>query len=220
MRPNIDPSKLVVLDIETIPLDEKALTPALRELLKQKLDKALKQNPDVDPENEKRKIMSTNPLLGRIVCDCLYMPYDDKELALYDSSEKVLLERFWRAIAPMNGLFVGFNHIRFDVPFIIKRSMINGVKPTNGLFLQYTKYDPYPPHFDVMINFSGRENYISLRQACELFNVPSPKEGAIKAEDVAEAYAEGRIKEIADYCMRDVKATYAIYQKIKEYIVN
>ena len=58
----------------------------------------------------------------------------------------------------------------------------------------------------------------TLDLACDLVGVVTPKGGNIEAKDVARAFSEGKIKEIAAYCERDVKATLEVYLKIKNYI--
>ena len=54
--------------------------------------------------------------------------------------------------------------------------------------------------------------------ACRSFGISSPKEGEIKGDMVAKAYAEGNISEVEDYVMRDVVATHQLYNKLKQYI--
>ena len=42
---------------------------------------------------------------------------------------------------------------------------------------------------------------------CTLMGVPSSKGGSVKGKYVSTAYYEGRIKEISEYCERDVEAS-------------
>jgi predicted PolB exonuclease-like 3'-5' exonuclease len=217
---NVDSSKQFVFDIETIPLEKSQYDPLLEELVEKKLNKALKADPDLDKTSECKKIRAIDPLLGRIVCIGIYLPQTDEKITLIDSSEKLILQKFWRRLSTFNGLFVGFNTVRFDVPFILRRSLIHEVKPTNGLFLQYTRFDPNPPHFDVMLQMSGRDGFLSLKYACAALGIKSSKDGKVSAENVAQAYEDGRINEIAEYCLEDVRATYQIYEKLTDYIAR
>lgn len=218
---NTDHSKQIVFDIETIPQQPGEFPPALEDLISRKMERALRSNPNMSAPaqlEERRKIMATDPFLGRIICIGLYMPGSDSRIAITDDSEKVILDRFWKLIAGFNGLFVSFNGVRFDCPFIVRRSIVNRVAPTNATFLQFNKYDPFPPHFDVMLQLSGREGFISLKHACEILGVASPKDGDIKADGVEQAWKDGRIKEIAEYCLRDVIATHKVFEIIYPYI--
>jgi hypothetical protein len=48
-------------------------------------------------------------------------------------------------------------------------------------------------------------------------NIPSPKEGEITGEKVHDAYwIDGKLKEIAEYCERDVKVLVDVIKKLKE----
>ena len=58
---------------------------------------------------------------------------------------------------------------------------------------------------------------VSLELACQFFGITSPKDGSIKASGVASAYAEGRIAEITEYCLRDVVATSELYKMVHQY---
>jgi hypothetical protein len=72
-------------------------------------------------------------------------------------------------------------------------------------------------HCDLMevFNFQGtvRDSY-SLEYWCRLFVVESPK-GSIDGSQVARVYRSGRIDDIGEYCLRDVRATAQLYQKIE-----
>jgi predicted PolB exonuclease-like 3'-5' exonuclease len=65
-----------------------------------------------------------------------------------------------------------------------------------------------------------RFNVVSLDLACDLFSIPSPKTGEVKAEDVEEYYHAGKIDAIAEYCLKDVDTTYEVYKKLTQYIKN
>jgi predicted PolB exonuclease-like 3'-5' exonuclease len=71
-----------------------------------------------------------------------------------------------------------------------------------------------------MLQLSGRDGFLSLKNACAAFGIPSPKNGKIHAENVEQAYNEGKIKEIAEYCLGDVVATHKLYEIIIDYIVK
>jgi hypothetical protein len=67
--------------------------------------------------------------------------------------------------------------------------------------------------FDVL-TFQGtmRDRY-SLDYWCRRFDVQSPK-GSIDGSQVGRAYREGRIEDIGEYCLRDVRATGELYTKL------
>lgn len=210
---------MIVFDIETIPLEMESYSQAQIAYIKKKLDAALRRDPTIDLAQKQDELRGTDPYLARIVCIGLYYPKLGKSLALTNEDEKVILESFWNTISGFNGIFISYNGIKFDVPFIIRRSLHHGIRPTNFSFLQHTKYDAFPPHFDVLLQISGgREQFYSLHEACDFFGVPSPKEGGIVASQVAAAYKEGRIQEIADYCLRDLVSTYKVFEKVRPFV--
>ena len=62
-----------------------------------------------------------------------------------------------------------------------------------------------------------RERY-SLDYWCRRFDVESPK-GSIDGSQVGRAYREGRLDEIGEYCLRDVRATAELYSKIQDTLI-
>jgi predicted PolB exonuclease-like 3'-5' exonuclease len=209
---------MLVFDIETIPILEDSLSQKQKDYLTKKLNQAFKRDPTIDLEAKSGELRGTDPYLGRIICIGMYWPQKAKALSLTNPDEKTILQTFWSLLVGETGPFIGYNTLKFDIPFIIRRSMHHGITPTSPAFLQYTKYDPTPVHYDMMLVLSGgRENYYSLHEACDFFGVPSPKEGGIVAAEVATFYHAGKIQEIADYCLRDVQSTYDLYQKAKPF---
>ena len=211
----------LTFDIETIP--QKNISDIHEEELQKKIKSYLKYN-DTPPEGMdevRRLLMGTNPFFGEIVCIGLKQinttgQYDERALV---GTEKDILCEFWRILSKFQrGLFISYNGISFDVPFILKRSMVHQLTPTNKLFLDTRRFSKFP-HFDVKLVLSDFDRYqgCTLRLACEHLGVPSPKEGDIAAKDVAQAYEDGRIKEIAEYCLRDVTATYEAYKITKKF---
>ena len=55
--------------------------------------------------------------------------------------------------------------------------------------------------------------------ACRSFGIPSPKRGEVTGDTVAKAYEAGNIPAVEEYVMRDVEATYNLFEKLKGYII-
>jgi hypothetical protein len=51
---------------------------------------------------------------------------------------------------------------------------------------------------------------------CKVFGIESPKSHGVTGMDINRMMAEGRSVEIAQYCLRDVQATVALYRIWKE----
>ena len=211
----------ITFDIETVPQTE------LSNIQQHELDKKLERRfsgssePTTEEyESAKSLIMGTNPYFGEIVCIGLMKTTTDGK---YDTigltgDEKDILSRFWKIVSGFRGLFISFNGLSFDVPWIIKRSMKHGLKATNQSFLNTKKFFKYP-HWDVHVIMADYDRFkaASLRLTCDHLGIPSPKEEEITAENVSVAFKDGRIKEIKEYCLRDVQATYNAYLISKNY---
>ena len=73
-------------------------------------------------------------------------------------------------------------------------------------------------HFDVCETLTNYDFYKkgTLEYFCEIFGVPSPKNG-IDGIKIGAYFKEGRIDEIAEYYLADCKATAKLYERIRYY---
>jgi len=211
----------LVFDIETIP-QRAPLSDTQSEELTKKLNNYLAKRIDTDTEEARRLLMGTSPYFGEVVC--IGLGFDSangefKTKALIGTEEELLTE-FWNIVKGFNGTYVSYNGLEFDVPFIISRSMKLGIAPTNKTFIETRRFQKHP-HFDVKQIMSDWDRYRSctLNLACDHLGIVSPKEGEIKAKDVAQAFADGHIDKIAEYCLRDIEATNEVFKFVKRYTI-
>jgi len=136
---------------------------------------------------------------------------------IFRGDERAILVKFWELVArAKSGLprLVTFNGRGYDGPVLEIRSAQLGVKPSRNLMPN--RYS-VAEHCDLMevFTFMGatRDRY-SLEYWCRRFDVESPK-GSIDGSQVSRVYREGRIDDIGEYCLRDVRATAQLYQKIE-----
>src|SRR6185369_4637011 len=131
-------------------------------------------------------------------------------------SEKQILEKFWEFF-DNDSRFITFNGRQFDGPFLMIRSAINGIVPKRDL-VGY-RYG-YHPNCDLreVLNFFGTTNSrqfkFNLDLACKAFGVQTSKGEGLDGRSVETWYRAGRHREIADYCLEDVRATAELYEKI------
>ena len=209
----------LIFDIETIPLEDEELSNIQKEELDKKVERYLINNPDTEKEKAKRLIMGTNPFFGKIIVIGLKAVSGEySNIRSLIGTEHEILTAFWNILKEFNGLYVSYNGLVFDVPFILKRSMSHKLLPTSQRLLDTRRFQKFP-HFDVCAVLSDFNNFyrVTLRLACEHCGIPSPKEGDISAENVYEAFLAGRILEIAEYCERDLNSTDALYNVVKNY---
>ena len=136
--------------------------------------------------------------------------YGDNEAEILKDFMGTMIKIF--SIKP-NVKIIGHNIKGFDIPYLIKRSIINGVSIPDKLHLQKVK--PWEncllDTYDIW-KFGGW-NGASLSLICDLLDIPSPKE-AMKAGDVSAAYWAGKLEEIKEYCEGDVVATMNVMLKL------
>jgi 3'-5' exonuclease len=108
------------------------------------------------------------------------------------------------------------------VPFLYLRSAQVHVPITRKDWLGYRFSTE--PHCDLaeqltFYGVSGREGAarkFNLDFYCKAFGIESPKSHGVSGTDVGRLLAEGRFREIAEYCLRDVQATVLLYRVWKE----
>ncbi len=135
---------------------------------------------------------------------------------IFRGDEAALLTRFYEITSRKSrGLprLVSYNGRGYDGPVMLTRSAQLGVRPTRHL-VPY-RYD-IGEHCDLMdvLTYHGSTRAFSLDYWCRRFDVESPK-GSIDGSQVGRAYRDGRIEDIGEYCLRDVRATAELYKKLE-----
>jgi DNA polymerase elongation subunit (family B) len=133
------------------------------------------------------------------------------------ADETELLTAFWD-VARHYDEIITFNGRGFDVPFLYLRSALLGVPISKKNWLGYRFATE--PHCDLaeqltFYGVSGREGAarrFNLDFYCKAFGIDSPKSHGVTGMDVTQLMAEGRHREIAEYCLRDVRATVELYR--------
>src|ERR1043166_344007 len=135
--------------------------------------------------------------------------------------EAELLTAFW-VVATHYQTIVPFNGRGFDIPFIYLRSALLNVPISRKDWLGYRFQTE--PHCDLaeqltFYGVSGRDGAarrFNLDFYCKALGVESPKSHGVTGMDVGTLLAEKKFREIAEYCLRDVKATVLLFQMWKE----
>lgn len=221
--------KKLVIDIETVGTPWEELDPYVREY-------TIKGLSEGDAE-EARRAGGLSPFRGKIVAIGVVNIGDGRSCVLYEvpgqtdlriekvgtrtyisGSEKQILEKFWEFFEG-DSRFISFNGRQFDGPFLMIRSAINGIVPKRDL-VGY-RYG-FHPNCDLReaLNFFGtvnsRQFKFNLDLACKAFGVETSKSEGIDGRSVETWYRAGRHREIADYCLDDVRATGELYEKIAQ----
>lgn len=147
---------------------------------------------------------------------------EENGIKLQAVSEKEMLERFWRG-AEQYDEFISFNGRAFDVPFLMVRSAVHGIKPSKDLmsnrYLGMQKYSA--KHIDLLdqLTFYGAvRKKGNLHLWSRAFGIKSPKEEGITGEDVGKLFKEKRFLDIARYNIGDLRATKALFEYWDKYL--
>ncbi len=135
--------------------------------------------------------------------------------------EQELLAAFWDVARHYDSI-VTFNGRGFDVPFLYLRSAILNIPISRKDWLGYRFQTD--PHCDLaeqltFYNVSGRDGAarrFNLDFYCKAFGIESPKTHGVTGRDVNSLMAEKAFREIAEYCLRDVRATVQLFQIWRE----
>jgi DNA polymerase elongation subunit (family B) len=136
---------------------------------------------------------------------------------VFRGNERELLVEFWK-LAKDWGTVVTYNGRAYDGPVLITRSAMLDVVPSRQFCGYRYRVDD---HCDLMdlLNFQGatRDSY-SLDYWCRRFGVESPK-GKMDGSMVAKKSRSGKYDEIAEYCLRDTRATADLFRRLEKTLV-
>lgn len=229
----------LVFDIETSALPVENFDEAQQEYLFRETAKLPDENARAARRAEILHLFNLWPFTARVVCvamlnaessrgQVLFLADDGAEAGETSAvkfvpcpDEAELLGSFWE-VAKKYDHIVTFNGRSFDVPFVYLRSAILGVPISRKDWLGYRFQTE--PHCDLaeqltFYGVSGREGAarrFNLDFYCKSFGIESPKSFGISGLDVSQLMAEGRHRDIAEYCLRDVQATLRLYEIWKE----
>ena len=226
MLTKVQVEKILFLDIETVPqtysyqdLDEKT-----RELFNAKTRFSQSEEKSFETlYNERGGILAE---FGKIVCISVGMVRENnlnKTIRLKSfahDDEETLLKQFKRLLdehynSPSH-ILCGHNAKEFDIPYICRRMLINGVALPSILDIAGKK--PWEiNHLDTLElwKFGDYKAFTSLALLCHVFQIPTPKDD-ISGADVARVYyEESNLPRIRHYCEKDVVALIQLFLKMK-----
>jgi predicted PolB exonuclease-like 3'-5' exonuclease len=220
----------LVFDIETVPATDLRRAPST---IAQAVAKWAERG-----DGDENKVMSLSPMFGRVISlavgegearpdeqriTVFVVPppgreHDDFPAHVRAVSEPDLLRAFW-ALAGRARQVVTYNGRGFDVPYLVARSLVQGIAARVDLLSR-----PYDlrPHLDLhQVITQGNRGLgpSSLDVVCWALGIRSPK-GEIDGSMVAPLYARGEIETIAAYNAGDVAATTAVYQHVRDHVLR
>ncbi len=133
---------------------------------------------------------------------------------IFRGDEASLLRKFWEIVGfKPSPRLVTFNGRGYDGPVMMIRSAQLDVEPSRNLVPYRYDIGDHTDLADVLCFQGATRDHYSLDYWCRRFDIESPK-GSIDGSQVGRAYREGRIEDIGEYCLRDVRATSHLYQRL------
>lgn len=191
-------------DLETIPCEDNRRDEFVA-ILKHKAKNA---------EEEDEELHHKTGLDGTYgwICCIGYLKEDNGQITkgVLSGNEAEMLQQFWRLAGNVHR-FIGHNIFGFDFPFLYKRSVILKIKPR--LDLSFARYRNLPI-YDTMCEWElwGQEKP-KLDTLARVLGVPTSKD-LMDGSEVWQYFQDGRIKEICEYCLKDVELVRQVYYRM------
>ena len=225
-------TKIMFLDIETVPqtADFSEISKELAHLWEDKFGTIHKRMPEKYGEettaaeafNQSAGIYAE---FGKIVCISVgFIHFKEEEMHFRTKSfrgddEKQLLIDFssliYKFCTSKEHSFCGHNIKEFDIPYICRRMLINGLKLPSVINISGKK--PWEISFYDTLElwkFGDYKNYTALKLLTAVFGIPTPKDDIDGSQVAMVYYKEKDIERIALYCQKDVIATAQVFLRL------
>jgi len=227
--------KAYTIDIETIALSEfreRAALKLKRSLQPGKMSQEQQERyvEDVGAEEERAyRLGSLSATSGRVLSIAVQIgPLPEIE-ALQNKTEHVFgidadgreqpephaLAEF---LALMSGFdieadeIVGHNIVGFDLPFIFQRCLVNDIG--GAPFVNLSEYSPRGVYDTMLRWWLGARNRVSLDDLAWVLGLQSSKTDEVEGSRVFDLYHAGRLAEIREYNLNDVRLTRKVYERM------
>ena len=215
---------ILFLDIETVPLEDNF----------QKLDAEMQQLWDDKTKYQRRDEFTPEAFydragiwaeFGKIVCISVgyfIIKGDIRNFRVtsFFGDETKILRDFINLLnnhfSQPQHVLCGHNAKEFDIPFIARRMIINGVAIPEKINL-FGKKPWEIPHLDTLElwKFGDYKHFTSLKLLTKILGIPSPK-GDIDGSQVGHVfYVEKDIDRIVTYCEKDTIAVAQIFLRLR-----
>ena len=229
-----DIHKLLFIDIETVGIDEDLdslhhTNPKLCKVWDETGWDYFKRKYSEDSELSSNEMFIKRsallPEFGKIVCISVgfILPNGETKLDSFYGEETDILERTYdllNKVDKLGFLVCGHNVKNFDLPYIAKRMLINGISIPKIL----PNYSIKPWESRVLDTkevwgFNSFGGLSSLNLVCTALGLETSKEGEVNGSNMHKYYYDNSNKngldKIKNYCEEDVKCTINLVKKLK-----
>lgn len=220
---------LLVIDIETVPVvpDLHDLPCEMQHAWEQKEGRHCPE--DLTPQQHFFNRAGIFAEFGKIICISAGIFTEDRESGKLSfriksyagKKEETVIESFFELLNlyynnPKIHSIAGHNIREFDVPYICRRALVNGLRLPKLLDIHGKK--PWEINFTDTLQlwkFGDYKNYTSLRLLTALFGIDTPKDD-IEGSEVGHVYWNlDDLPRIVAYCQKDVLAVAQLLLRFK-----
>ncbi|HPW90387.1 MAG TPA: 3'-5' exonuclease [Paludibacteraceae bacterium] len=225
-------ANILFLDIETVPQTAslEQLTPEMQTLWEEKFTLIKARMPEKYAEETTADEGYQNGAgiyaeFAKIVCisvGIIYVKGSEKHIrtkSFTGDDEGKLLRDFAQMTSKFldsNQHFVcGHNIKEFDIPFICRRMLVNGITIPESLNVSGKK--PWETSFIDTLElwkFGDFKNYTSLKLLTAILGIPTSKDDIDGSQVASVYYNDKDINRISHYCEKDVVATAQVYLRL------
>jgi uncharacterized protein YprB with RNaseH-like and TPR domain len=224
---NIRLENLLFIDIETVPQQPEFcnLPEEWQKLWTEKVQWQLPENTSSEQFYPQRAGVMAE--FAKIICISMgYFRREGKQAQLriksfYGDDEKQLLSSMLEALKELEAVnnrwsFTGHNIREFDIPFLCRRLLANGIAIPHYLDFQNMKpWDVNMLDTFQYWRFGDYKNFTSLNLLAATLGIPSPKDDMDGSMVARVYYEEKDLQRIVNYCQKDVITVANIVRKFK-----
>jgi DNA polymerase elongation subunit (family B) len=223
---DIQLDRILFLDVETVPQagDYADLSDEMAHLWAEKAQALQARSPERYPTEWSPAECFENGAgiyaeFGKVVCVSVgFVFYQNGEMCFRSKSfcgddEKALLTEFSSVLNKNFAAYTlcGHNIKEFDVPYLCRRLLVNGLPLPPALRIAGKK--PWEVQLLDTLElwkFGDYKNYTSLKLLAAIFGIPTPKDDIDGSQVASVYYKEKNLKRISVYCEKDVATTAQI----------
>jgi 3'-5' exonuclease len=220
---------LLVFDIETVPVvpELESLSEEMQKAWESKVGKNRPE--DVTPQDYFFNRAGIYAEFGKVICISAGIFTENKENGIlefriksfYDKNEKKVLQKFIEMLnlhynRPEIHALGGHNVKEFDIPYLCRRILVNGLILPKILDIAGKK--PWEVNFvDTLTlwKFGDYKNYTSLALLAALFDIDTPKDDIDGSEVGGVYWNNDDLERIVTYCQKDVLTVSQLLLRFK-----